>query len=238
MFKLLAVFLSLPLFAAFPAAAQTAAASAAPAETALDREADNLNIVSAEERLKLKRSNTKSLDLNLKNSTKGEISDIIKNANLAEKRAARQEGRTPETAVNVDPADKRAVRKMLQKDLYLDPHPVFMNNHFQELQMNNQPHVILVQPQLAENVGMAARAMMNCGLYNLSLVSRVRTTCRPRRSPPPQEPKKFCKTPACSTPRAKPSPVCRPFTQPRHDRATRLKPFTPPNTPPAKSTGR
>lgn len=30
--------------------------------------------------------------------------------------------------------------------------------------MNNQPHVILVQPQLAENVGMAARAMMNCGL--------------------------------------------------------------------------
>ena len=44
-----------------------------------------------------------------------------------------------------------------------------MNNHFQELQMNNQPHVILVRPQLAENVGMAARAMMNCGLYNLSL---------------------------------------------------------------------
>ncbi len=127
MFKLLAVFLSLPLFAALPAAAQTAAASAAPAETALDREADNLNIVSAEERLKLKRSNTKSLDLNLKNSTKGEISDIIKNANLAENvgMAARQEGRTPETAVNVDPADKRAVRKMLQKDLYLDPHPRF-----------------------------------------------------------------------------------------------------------------
>lgn len=125
MFKLLAVFLSLPLFAAFPAAAQTAAVSAAPSETALDREADNLNIVSAEERLKLKRSSTKSIDLNLKNSTKGEISDIVKNANLAEKRAARQEGRTPETAVNVDPANKRAVRKMLQKDLYLDPHPRF-----------------------------------------------------------------------------------------------------------------
>ena len=125
MFKLLAVFLSLPLFAAFPATAQTAAVSAAPSETALDREADNLNIVSAEERLKLKRSSTKSIDLNLKNSTKGEISDIVKNANLAEKRAARQEGRTPETAVNVDPANKRAVRKMLQKDLYLDPPPRF-----------------------------------------------------------------------------------------------------------------
>ena len=120
MFKLLAVFLSLPLFAAFPAVAQTTAVSAAPSETALDREADNLNIVSAEERLKLKRSSTKSIDLNLKNSTKGEISDIVKNANLAEKRAARQE-----TAVNVDPANKRAVRKMLQKDLYLDPHPRF-----------------------------------------------------------------------------------------------------------------
>lgn len=33
-----------------------------------------------------------------------------------------------------------------------------------------QPYVILVEPQLAENVGMAARAMMNCGLYNLRLV--------------------------------------------------------------------
>ena len=27
--------------------------------------------------------------------------------------------------------------------------------------MNNQPYIILVQPQLAENVGMTARAMMN-----------------------------------------------------------------------------
>lgn len=36
---------------------------------------------------------------------------------------------------------------------------------------NNQPFVILVEPQLAENVGMAARAMMNCGLYNLRLVN-------------------------------------------------------------------
>lgn len=37
--------------------------------------------------------------------------------------------------------------------------------------MQKQPIVILVQPQLAENVGMAARAMMNCGLYQLRLVS-------------------------------------------------------------------
>lgn len=36
---------------------------------------------------------------------------------------------------------------------------------------SNQPYVILVEPQLAENVGMAARAMMNCGLYNMRLVN-------------------------------------------------------------------
>ncbi|MDD4557230.1 MAG: RNA methyltransferase [Alphaproteobacteria bacterium] len=37
--------------------------------------------------------------------------------------------------------------------------------------MNNQPYIILVNPQLAENVGMTARAMMNCGLYYLRLVN-------------------------------------------------------------------
>lgn len=37
--------------------------------------------------------------------------------------------------------------------------------------MQIQPVVILVQPQLAENMGMTARAMMNCGLYQLRLVS-------------------------------------------------------------------
>ncbi len=37
--------------------------------------------------------------------------------------------------------------------------------------MYNQPTIILVQPQLAENIGMSVRAMMNCGLYNLRLVS-------------------------------------------------------------------
>ena len=33
------------------------------------------------------------------------------------------------------------------------------------------PIVILVRPQLAQNVGMVARAMMNCGLSELRLVS-------------------------------------------------------------------
>ena len=37
--------------------------------------------------------------------------------------------------------------------------------------MENLPVIILVQPQLAENIGMTARAMMNCGLYDLRLVS-------------------------------------------------------------------
>lgn len=36
--------------------------------------------------------------------------------------------------------------------------------------MINFPSIILVEPQLAENVGMTARAMMNCGLFDLRLV--------------------------------------------------------------------
>ena len=38
--------------------------------------------------------------------------------------------------------------------------------------MNNSlPCIILVEPQLAENVGMTARAMKNCGLRELRLVN-------------------------------------------------------------------
>ncbi|HEY9549590.1 MAG TPA: TrmH family RNA methyltransferase, partial [Kiloniellaceae bacterium] len=33
------------------------------------------------------------------------------------------------------------------------------------------PAVILVRPQLGENIGMVARAMLNCGLTELRLVS-------------------------------------------------------------------
>ncbi len=33
------------------------------------------------------------------------------------------------------------------------------------------PEIILVQPQIGENIGTAARAMLNCGLVNLRLVS-------------------------------------------------------------------
>lgn len=39
------------------------------------------------------------------------------------------------------------------------------------MNISTQPYVILVRPQLAENMGMVARAMMNCGLENLRLVS-------------------------------------------------------------------
>ena len=35
---------------------------------------------------------------------------------------------------------------------------------------NNLPVVILVEPQLGENIGAVARAMLNCGLRELRLV--------------------------------------------------------------------
>ena len=35
---------------------------------------------------------------------------------------------------------------------------------------NNKPVVILVEPQLGENIGAVARAMLNCGLDQLRLV--------------------------------------------------------------------
>lgn len=39
------------------------------------------------------------------------------------------------------------------------------------IQMLNSPVFILIHPQMAENIGMAARAMMNCGLSDMRLVS-------------------------------------------------------------------
>lgn len=93
-------------------------------ETALDKEADRLNIVPYEKRFELKRQNTKAINMKLKNSRKGEISDLIKNINQMEKRAARLEGRTAETQT-VDPRDKESVRKFLQKDLFIYPYPRF-----------------------------------------------------------------------------------------------------------------
>ena len=39
------------------------------------------------------------------------------------------------------------------------------------LMKNNNPCIILVSPQMAENVGMTARAMKNCGLSELRLVN-------------------------------------------------------------------
>src|SRR6185437_4073135 len=36
--------------------------------------------------------------------------------------------------------------------------------------MTHEPIIILVEPQLVENIGMTARAMMNCGLSELRLV--------------------------------------------------------------------
>ena len=37
-------------------------------------------------------------------------------------------------------------------------------------QLTGGPAIILVEPQLGENIGTAARAMLNCGLEDLRLV--------------------------------------------------------------------
>lgn len=37
--------------------------------------------------------------------------------------------------------------------------------------LTNPPVFILVHPQMAENIGMAARAMLNCGIYQMRLVA-------------------------------------------------------------------
>ena len=39
-----------------------------------------------------------------------------------------------------------------------------------DLSKGGGPAIVLVQPQLGENIGMAARAMLNCGLTDLRLV--------------------------------------------------------------------
>lgn len=44
----------------------------------------------------------------------------------------------------------------------------------------DSPAIILVEPQMAENIGMVARAMLNCGLMDLRLVSPRETWPNPR----------------------------------------------------------
>jgi tRNA/rRNA methyltransferase len=44
-------------------------------------------------------------------------------------------------------------------------------DHRQKKDLGPSPSVVLVNPQLGENIGMAARAMLNCGLSSLRLVS-------------------------------------------------------------------
>ena len=39
------------------------------------------------------------------------------------------------------------------------------------MSLNNTPSIILVKPQMGENIGASARAMMNCGLTDLSIVN-------------------------------------------------------------------
>ena len=46
--------------------------------------------------------------------------------------------------------------------------------------IQGSPVVILVEPQMAENIGMAARAMLNCGLTELRLVRPDEPADHPR----------------------------------------------------------
>ena len=47
------------------------------------------------------------------------------------------------------------------------------------------PAVLLIEPQLPENIGATARAMMNCGLVNLRLVRPREAWPNARSSTPP-----------------------------------------------------
>ena len=125
--KTLAITLSLTLLFAFSVNAQQTppkAQNKEDVETELDRQANNLNIIPIEERVKIMRNNTKAIDRKLKNLRKGEIKDLIKNINQIEKRSARLEGREAEIE-EVNPSDKVAVRKLLQKDFTVEEYPLF-----------------------------------------------------------------------------------------------------------------
>ena len=125
--KTLAITLSLTLLFAFSVNAQQTlpkTQNKEDVETELDRQANNLNIIPIEERVKIMRNNTKAIDRKLKNLRKGQIKDLIKNINQIEKRSARLEGREAEIE-EVNPSDKVAVRKLLQKDFTVEEYPLF-----------------------------------------------------------------------------------------------------------------
>jgi tRNA/rRNA methyltransferase len=72
---------------------------------------------------------------------------------------------------------RRVVRRLKKQD---EPRPKRMTGG---LDAGPMPTLILVRPQLAENIGMVARAMANFGLDELRLVAR--TNARVRRHPVP-----------------------------------------------------
>ena len=62
------------------------------------------------------------------------------------------------------------------------------------------PVVVLVDPQLGENIGMVARAMLNCGFTELRLV-------RPRDGWPSDTPIRWSTAPGCSIPPKRRLPI-------------------------------
>ena len=57
-----------------------------------------------------------------------------------------------------------------------------------KIELRPAPAVILCEPQLGENIGTAARAMANFGLWDLRLVVRAMAGPTRRPSPPPRGP--------------------------------------------------
>lgn len=114
MLNKLAVFLTLPFLLAVSAHAQS---------TDLDRAADNINVISAKERIEAQKPLNKSLEVNLNNATKGQVSDIIKFSNQTANRAAEMENKPTPKPLVTSPENKKAVADHLKKDVKTYTYP-------------------------------------------------------------------------------------------------------------------
>lgn len=114
MLKKLAVFFALSLLMSGVAHAQV---------SDLDNAADNINVVPLKDRMVALKSLDQSLDVNLKNATPGQISDIIKNNNLIQNRVAKQQNQPLPEPLNINTNNKQAISDYLKKDVVTYPYP-------------------------------------------------------------------------------------------------------------------
>ncbi len=92
-------------------------------ETELDKSADNINVIPIAERLKIKRSVDRDIDMTVDHARKGELSDILKNTSQIKQKAARHSGQKEPPSAAVDASDKKAAKEYLKKDLKLYNYP-------------------------------------------------------------------------------------------------------------------